>query len=87
MAVTSLIRTLVPLTGKIIKNGPSVFDRCNGVYSHMAVTSLVAALAPRTGKIIKNGLFGVFKRTEYLLQNSILHFVFRLSFAMTGHET
>jgi len=34
----------------------------------MTLTSLVAAVAPHTGKIIKN-----------LLQNGILHFVFRFS--------
>jgi len=33
---------------------------------------------PRTGKIIKNG-FNVFERGENLLQNSVFHFVFRLS--------
>jgi len=41
----------------------------------MTVTSLVAVVAPRTGKTIKNGL-SVFKD---LLQNGILHFVFRFS--------
>jgi len=41
----------------------------------MTVTSLVAVLAPRTGKIIKN----VVERGENLLQNGILHFVFKLS--------
>jgi len=45
---------------------------------HVTVTSLEAAVAPRTGKIIKNGL-SVFERLENLLQDGILHFVFRLS--------
>jgi len=44
----------------------------------MAVMSLVAVVATRAGKIIKNGL-GVFERGENLLQNGILHFVFRFS--------
>jgi len=39
------------------------------------------AVAPRTGKIFKNGL-NVFKRRDIyidnMLQNGILHFVFRL---------
>jgi len=39
---------------------------------------LVAVVAPRTGKIVKNG-FRVLERGEKLLQNSILHFVFRFS--------
>jgi len=38
---------------------------------HMTLTSLVAVVAPRTGKIVKNGL--------NLLQNGILHFVFKLN--------
>jgi len=42
----------------------------------MTVISLVTVVAPRAGKIIKNG-FGVFERGENLLQNCILHFVFR----------
>jgi len=41
-------------------------------------TPLIATIAPRTGKIIKNGL-RVFKREEHLLQNGILHFVFRVN--------
>jgi len=41
-------------------------------------TSLAAAVAPHTGKIkiIKSG---VFERRENLLQNGVLHFVFRFS--------
>jgi len=35
-------------------------------------------MAPRTGKIIKNGL-NIFERLENLLQNGVLHFVFRLT--------
>jgi len=42
------------------------------------MTSLVAVMAPRTGKTTKN-VVKVFERGENLLQNSILHFVFRLS--------
>jgi len=45
---------------------------------HMVVMSLVAVVARRTGKIIKNGL-DVFESGENLLQNGILHFVFRFS--------
>jgi len=44
----------------------------------MRVTLLVAVVVPCTGKIIKNGL-RVFERGENLLQNSILHFVFKFS--------
>jgi len=44
----------------------------------ITLTSHVAAVAPRTGKIIKNGL-NVFQGGENLLQNGILHFVFRFS--------
>jgi len=44
----------------------------------MVVMSLVAVVARRTGKIIKNGL-DVFESGENLLQNGILHFVFRFS--------
>jgi len=40
----------------------------------MRVTSLVAVVAPR-----KNRKKGVFGRGENLLQNSVLHFVFRFS--------
>jgi len=43
----------------------------------MAVMSLAAVVAPRTGKII-NGL-DVFERGKNLLQNGILHLVFRFS--------
>jgi len=39
--------------------------------------SLVAAVAPCKGIIIKNG--SIFERGENLLQNGLLHFVFRLS--------
>jgi len=39
---------------------------------------LAGVVTPRTGKIIKNSL-GVFERGEHLLQNSILHFTFKLS--------
>jgi len=43
----------------------------------MTPTSLAA---PRTGKIIKNGFrVRVFERGENLLQNGILHIVFKLS--------
>jgi len=35
-------------------------------------------LTPRTDKIIKNGLNDIFERGENLLQNGVLHFVFRL---------
>jgi len=44
----------------------------------MTPTSLVADVVLITGKIIKNGL-GVFERGENLLQNGLLHFVFKLS--------
>jgi len=44
----------------------------------MTATSLVAVGASYTGKIIKNSL-NVFEREENLLQNGVLHFVFRLS--------
>jgi len=44
----------------------------------MTPTSLAAAVAPRAGKIIENGLH-VFERGENLLQNGVLHFVFRFS--------
>jgi len=44
----------------------------------MTPTSFAVPAAPRTGKIIKNGL-RVFEREENLLQNGILHFVFKLS--------
>jgi len=44
----------------------------------MTPTSFAAHVAPRTGKINKNGP-RVFKRGENLLQNGILHFVFKLS--------
>jgi len=37
-----------------------------------------AAVAPHTSKIIENGLH-IFEREENLLQNSILHFVFKLN--------
>jgi len=40
---------------------------------------LAGVVTPRTGKIIKNSLGGVFERGEHLLQNSILHFTFKLS--------
>jgi len=36
-------------------------------------------LTPRTDKIIKNGLNDIFERGENLLQNGVLHFVFRFS--------
>jgi len=42
----------------------------------MAVMSLVAVVAPRTGKIIKKWRK---LKGENLLQNGILHFVFRFS--------
>jgi len=45
---------------------------------HMSLTSLVVVVAPRTGKIVKNDL-RVFEGGENLLQNGILHFVFRFS--------
>jgi len=38
--------------------------------------SSVVVMAPRTDEIIKNSLF---ERRENLLQNGVLHFVFRLS--------
>jgi len=44
----------------------------------MTPTSLVAVVAPRTGKINKNRR-SVFERGENLLQNSILHFAFKLT--------
>jgi len=44
----------------------------------MTPTSLVAPVVPRAGKIIKNG-HRVFEREENLLQNGVLHFVFKLS--------
>jgi len=46
---------------------------------------LAATVTPRTEKIIKNGL-RVFERGENLLQNGILHFVFRwkVSFSERG---
>jgi len=44
----------------------------------MTVTSLVAVVPPRIGKIIKDGP-SVFEREENLLQNGVLHFVFKLS--------
>jgi len=43
----------------------------------MTPTSLVVAVVPRTCKIIKNGC--VLESGEDLLQNVILHFVFKLS--------
>jgi len=43
----------------------------------MTTLSLVAAVVPRTGEILKNDL-GVFEREE-MIQNGILHFVFRSS--------
>jgi len=56
----------------------------------MTVTSLVAVVAPRTGKIIKISLSVFWKRRKSatkwcttfcinLLQNGVLHFVFKLS--------
>jgi len=42
------------------------------------MTSLVVAVTPRTGKINKNGL-NIFERGEILLQNGILHFLFKPS--------
>jgi len=44
----------------------------------MTMTSLVATVAPRAGKIIKDRL-RIFEIGENLLQNGILHFVFKLS--------
>jgi len=44
----------------------------------MTPTSLAVAVAPRTGIIIKNDLH-VFERGQDLLQNGILHFVYKLS--------
>jgi len=41
-------------------------------------STLLVAVAPRIGKIIKNAL-SVCERGEDLLQNGILHFVFRFS--------
>jgi len=46
--------------------------------SDMMATSLAAAVVSLTCKVIKNGL-SVFKRGTKLLQNGILHFVFRFS--------
>jgi len=45
---------------------------------NMMPMSLAASVAPRTGQIIKNNLH-VFERGENLLQNDILHFVFKFS--------
>jgi len=45
---------------------------------HISVTSNVVVVAPGTGQIVKNGLH-VFDRGENLLQNGMLHFVFRFS--------
>jgi len=45
----------------------------------MTPTSLVEVVAPRTGKLIKKCFVNVFEIEENLLQNGILHFVFRLS--------
>jgi len=42
----------------------------------MTPTSLVVVVAPRIDKFINNGL-SVFERGEDLLQNGILHFVFK----------
>jgi len=44
----------------------------------MMPTSLAATVAPRTSKIIKNGL-RAFERGESLLQNCVIHFVFKLT--------
>jgi len=44
----------------------------------MTPMSLVTDVAPRVDKINKNGL-SVFERGDNLLQNGILHFVFKLS--------
>jgi len=41
----------------------------------MTVTSLVVVVALRVGKIMKS----LFERGEHLLQNGVLHFVFKLS--------
>jgi len=42
------------------------------------LASFAAPVVPHTVKIIKNGLH-VFERGEILLQNGILHFLFKLS--------
>jgi len=52
---------------------------------HMRVTSLVAVVAPRTGKIVKNGLH-VFESEENLLQNGLLHFVFKIQSNVRNRE-
>jgi len=64
------------LLSQILRNSRKFDFLLNNL--HMTVTSLVAVVPPRIGKIIKDGP-SVFEREENLLQNGVLHFVFKLS--------
>jgi len=64
------------LLSQILRNSRKFDFLLNNL--HMTVTSLVAVVPPRIGKIIKDSP-SVFEREENLLQNGVLHFVFKLS--------